>query len=328
MRAAALALVLICGAAVVLWYANMLNSWVLGGLAGGLAAILLSIPISLAIFSYLSRRHDERLKAEEQEEVSLAQMAYYKRGPVEVFEAPAYALQHEEDDRYEDAYQEQRYQRTSARNLPVPTSSSPRMSVRRQQEEASAAMRQQMDDDFAARQRYQGNPATDREVQHSPRQTQRLYPGSYGRQTRSLRGTQQTEALRIALQEAAQQMDSATGRNFGVAGGPQTDQLRVHNTDRDTGAVRQPQRQPQAYPQGPQKAQQPHQYPETDQLARRQFIANPPRNPDVVTGSLRYPMSRRAPYMYDDDPIREELAQQLDPPSKRRSSLYERYQED
>ena len=47
MKAVAVALVLIAGAAVVLWYGNTLNSWVLGGLIGGLAALLLSIPISL-----------------------------------------------------------------------------------------------------------------------------------------------------------------------------------------------------------------------------------------------------------------------------------------
>jgi len=64
MRAAAVALVLIVGAAVVLWYGNTLNSWVLGGLIGGLAALLLSIPISLTLFSYLSRRHEEQLQAE------------------------------------------------------------------------------------------------------------------------------------------------------------------------------------------------------------------------------------------------------------------------
>src|SRR2546421_3327011 len=59
MRAAAVALVLILGAAVVLWYANTLNSWVLGGLIGGLASLLLSIPISLALFNYFARQHEE-----------------------------------------------------------------------------------------------------------------------------------------------------------------------------------------------------------------------------------------------------------------------------
>src|SRR5215472_11941145 len=58
-KAVPLALVLIAGAAVILWYGNRLNSWILGGLMGGLASLLLSIPISLALFSYLARQHAE-----------------------------------------------------------------------------------------------------------------------------------------------------------------------------------------------------------------------------------------------------------------------------
>src|SRR5437868_11625076 len=90
MKAVATALVLIAGAAVVLWYANTLNSWVLGGLIGGLAALLLSVPISLTLFSYLSRRHEERLKAEAQEEMSLANLEAYENyleASVEVYDA-------------------------------------------------------------------------------------------------------------------------------------------------------------------------------------------------------------------------------------------------
>ena len=95
MRAAAVALVLILGAAVVLWYANTLNSWVLGGLIGGLAALLLSIPISLTLFSYLSRRHEEHLKAEAQEEMAQAHLEAYEDSvepPVEVYDADGYRL--------------------------------------------------------------------------------------------------------------------------------------------------------------------------------------------------------------------------------------------
>src|SRR5256885_3802078 len=77
MRTAAVALVLIVGAAVVLWYGNTLNSLILGGLIGGLAALLLSIPISLVLFSYFSRRHEDQLRTEVQEEMSLAQIHEY-----------------------------------------------------------------------------------------------------------------------------------------------------------------------------------------------------------------------------------------------------------
>lgn len=64
MKAVAAALVLIIVAVVILWYGNTLNSWVLGGLIGGLAALLFSIPISLMLFSFFSRRHDERLHSD------------------------------------------------------------------------------------------------------------------------------------------------------------------------------------------------------------------------------------------------------------------------
>src|SRR6266480_6826577 len=79
MKAVATALVLIVGAAIVLWYGNTLNSWVLGGLIGGFGALLLSIPISLVLFSYFSRHCDEHLEEEvlEYEKISLAQHGCY-----------------------------------------------------------------------------------------------------------------------------------------------------------------------------------------------------------------------------------------------------------
>jgi len=44
----------------------------------------------------------------------------------------------------------------------------------------------------------------------------------------------------------------------------------------------------------------------------------------MATGSLQKPLLRKAPYMYDDDPLRHELAQRFDgPPVTRRSSLFE-----
>src|SRR5436305_14531672 len=94
MRVAAVALVVIVGAAVVLWFGNTLNSWVLGGLIGGLAALLISIPISLTLFSYLSHRHEEQLRleaeAEAEEEMYLAQESYYIERAVEGYESGAY----------------------------------------------------------------------------------------------------------------------------------------------------------------------------------------------------------------------------------------------
>src|SRR5258708_3527607 len=97
MKAVATALVLIAGAAVVLWYSNTLNSWVVGGLIGGLAALLLSIPISLTLFSYISRRHDERLRMDAQEEMTFSQehdYPDYQRIPARV-QREAYIIEEE-----------------------------------------------------------------------------------------------------------------------------------------------------------------------------------------------------------------------------------------
>src|SRR6266849_4860531 len=124
MRAAAVALVVIVGAAVVLWFGNTLNSLVLGGLIGGLAALLLSIPISLMLFSYLSHRHDEQLRAEAQEEMSLAQsqsIEYeYMDTAEEVYEAEPYMLPPAQE-------LNDRRASTGERYLPVP--SRPRLPV-------------------------------------------------------------------------------------------------------------------------------------------------------------------------------------------------------
>src|SRR5579884_261576 len=97
MKAAAVALILIIAATVVLWFGNTLNSWVLGGLIGGLAALLLSIPISLTLFSYLSSRQNEQFKAEEREGAALDQTYDEPEEFVEeVYEADAYVLSPEQ----------------------------------------------------------------------------------------------------------------------------------------------------------------------------------------------------------------------------------------
>lgn len=59
---------------------------------------------------------------------------------------------------------------------------------------------------------------------------------------------------------------------------------------------------------------------QTDQIGRNPQLSEQRRNPEVITGSLKNPLLRRAPYMYEDDPLRQELAQQIDTPAVRRSS--------
>jgi hypothetical protein len=75
----------------------------------------------------------------------------------------------------------------------------------------------------------------------------------------------------------------------------------------------------QQYPEtGPMRPQ-----PSTGQIVRNPQVGEQRRNPDTITGSLKNPLVRRAPYTYEDDPIRQQFAQQIDGPITRRSSLFE-----
>ena len=66
------------------------------------------------------------------------------------------------------------------------------------------------------------------------------------------------------------------------------------------------------------------QNPETGKIMRNPQLGE--YSSETMTGSLKNPLVRRAPYMYEDDPLREELAQQIDKPITRRSSLYQSYE--
>lgn len=376
MRVAAVAFVLIVGAAVVLWFGNTLNSWVLGGLIGGLAAILLSIPITLTLFTYLARRHDERQQAEAQEETSLAQMHTYQARRAAVYEAEEYGLPAEDEWSEENS----RYQIATARNLPVPTPS--RLPEKRQMQPPVTTNQRATDYTLARRRAPETEQRPTRELSEEQRKpsVQRIndrrqgyYPGFYGHQTKSTRGMHQTAALKAARMEAMQQaedermytsplrpgsiarhVDSGTlpahrSRQYHpermVEGSSQpprsgrllpasSDQPSYQHTDRlpQTGAQRAtPTGDPHTdkidnrYPTtGPMRVQ-----PRTGQFTRQPHLEPQPRHPDIITGSVSTPMVRRAPYLYEDDPLREELARQIEPPSVRRSSrLYEQYEDD
>jgi hypothetical protein len=67
-----------------------------------------------------------------------------------------------------------------------------------------------------------------------------------------------------------------------------------------------------------------------DQQTEEPRSRRPRHDPERLSGNLRNPLVRRAPYLYDDDPLNEEFARQLDndQPITRRSSLYEHYRDD
>ena len=378
MRAAAVALVLIVGAAIVLWYGNTLNSWVLGGLIGGLAAILLSIPISLTLFSYLARRHEEQLQAEEQEESLYAQEEdQYPafQAPAEVYESDAYLLPQIIE----------RDPRTTGRNLPAMPAArqnqhllSTEIQQRRHQARDYPAepLRQNRPPTAAPREGMQQSP-----VRRSAAAKSARYPGFPGYQGSSQRGYHQTMALRAARLEAMQNSADdvsfeangtskrlpAVRSNQSVAKVSQTSrhvqaQQRTANHYRPKPTVEGSSVPPGANRALPRAGESSHSRPsgtinkhslepQTDQIGthyphttghlrrppqtgqtsatRNPQVESQPRNPDLITGSLKNPMVRRAPYMYEDDPLREELAQQIDPRGiQRRSSRYLDYDQE
>ncbi len=355
-RAVAAALVLIAGAAVVLWFGNTLNSWVLGGLIGGLAALLISIPISLIIFSFFARKHDERREQEEYEhyqQVRLARQSVYQE---EVYEDGGYAYEEQPaiDERYtrsrsyrvveEDHYRDRRsdrrdeqYEETPpARQLSLPPPS--RVPRERTVTRHFPAVQHE---DYAA---LPGQPleSNGREIARR-RLTQRRSgsPGMPGYQGKPTRSQLRTRALRAAQQEAASEAE------FQITSGPST--LRRQNAiplyPPSVGEVRRPTRK------------LPHRASKRDALSSRrpadafaqnddipdeffddeeetsivsqrqaQFIqdADPETEylaPQTFSGDLRKPLQRRAPYIYEDDELPQGMAQPVEP-RVRRASRY------
>jgi hypothetical protein len=383
MRAAAVALVLIIGAVVILWFGNTLNSWVLGGLIGGLAALLISIPISVTLFLYLSRRHDEKLKAEAEQDVSFDPAnTYGEERRIKVYETSADVLDDEEDLFDE----EDEYGSSSGRNLPIP-SYTRTPAVRQSQSLTTASM--DMADMADMRRRSTELPSTRRPS--VPLSTQRQYgPGFPKQGQKSTQSQHLTSALRAARLEALQQQDDGDmyspstskrlpvvrpgersaaqstpqssrqfqrpfpnenhyrsrkvvdGTSMPAIGNPgnqrslppeggslasRQPQHYGHYNEHDTGQIRDLEPQTgqlrDAYPQtGPMRQQ-----PRTGQIIRNPRIEEQRGNPERVSGTLKNPMVRRAPYMYEDDPMRQELAQHLEAPAVRRSSRKLRLEE-
>src|SRR5579885_2571507 len=154
------------------------------------------------------------------------------------------------------------------------------------------------------------------------------FPRQSARQYRSRRVVDSTPGLPSPL------ADSSAHRSLPAAGestasrptrrppsrgnDPETEYLRGRVPDQQTGQLRR-QQAAQAGKTGRQQ--------QTGQVRRNPNLEGQRRNPDIVTGSLRNPMVRRAPYTYEeDDALRAELSQQLDPPTIRRFSRYEAQQ--
>jgi hypothetical protein len=368
MRAAAVTIVLILGAAVILVFANSLNSWVLGGLIGGLAALLISIPISVMLFTILSRRHDLKLQAIHQELGEMGFVDLDENGYEEVYETDAYVLSEEE-------YYDRRVNRRIPEAPALPAAGQSQASANKEFNERTGRSTQSNRRPSQALPQARGKGTPTQDLSSDRRQARRSI-----HEVNALRSRYQTAALRAAMREAQQfddievipthsqapnkrvrpgrtsqplseqstrsmqerpapelprqqqvarpngsrsNIDTSTSqrnstRRAMTSGelhsdnrSPRTDSLHVDNLQGDRLRIRS------SYPETDSLSM----HPQTGQMARNPQLGESLRNPDVMTGNLKTPLVRRAPYLYEDDPLREELAQQIDgEPIVRRSS--------
>jgi hypothetical protein len=353
MKAVAAALLLIVGAAVVLWYGNTLNSWVLGGLIGGLAALLLSIPISLVLFSYLSRRHDERVRAQAEEEAALALAESFQ-------DAPRFRRACEVEGSIRPAEETYPRQIEAPRHLPALTAS--RLPV----------ATQRTTNQLPARQQVKKAPIVYTKGASGRRTTGRMnYPGFPGLEPGSSHSQHRAAAIRAARREAARQSQYDYGdvevlptrisrqlppedldeeqsqqdwqpvtRRASRESPQCADNAHRPHARRTVDARPAPQDISRSLPPGTRTSsyEEPHtdylhqqesqteplhqrtSFPQTDQIARPLRQNRQSRDPETITGSLQKPLVRRAPYLYEDDPLGQELARLLDAPAVRRSS--------
>ncbi len=351
LKAVATALVLIAGAAVVLWYANTLNSWVLGGLIGGLAALLLSIPISLTLFSYLSHRHDGHSSMEEEKYQESVSLSYDYE---EVSERALRKISIEEENEYlsyhrgvwGEEYEENDHHYfpdSSRRRLPAPRVSTPNQQP----------VHRSISTQHSARETRQLSARdTDMGSQHTTSRRPNN-PDFSGYQPEMTRGQFQSQALRIAREEAYRRSE----KEEAMADFP------LHRSRRPSSPLRTRRLDttwkekpitPYSYRQDPEDLlDEQDAYPPVQPryLRRGRRIVDASLSPNspyrqsldstedqayqtgrssdseaedfdetYITGDLKKPLVRRAPYMYDTDALKNELSQQVDPPITRRSS--------
>ncbi|HJT56650.1 MAG TPA: hypothetical protein VJ761_09145 [Ktedonobacteraceae bacterium] len=374
MKAAALAFLLLIGAAVVLAFANTLNSWVLGGLIGGLAALLLSIPISLALFTIMARRHDEQLYMQDQSE---EEEMVYDDEYAEVYEADAYVLPSDDDQ-----YIAPRRRLPQARH--VPASDYPRLPAAGQTHAQAAANGMY---NSRVLKSPQGRQRPSQALSWSEQENSPNVPTQRSSLTGALpyRGDQsnslakhRTAALRAARIEAARELESesddlppATSMSRRIPARPSqplklrsnavgqprpTRQLsqqelepdrmrrpadankgqqtstrhyrhiennRAGNPELETGALRAHETETENLRGRLDQTEPLRRNPETGKFARNPQLREYSGNQETITGSLKNPLVRRPPYMYEDDPMREEMSQFVERPITRRSSLRE-----
>ena len=363
MRAAAAAIVFILGAAVILVFANSLNSWVLGGLIGGLAALLISIPISVMLFTIISRRHDLKLQALHQELGEMGFVDPNEHGYEEVYDAEAYVLSDDEyynqavnrrmadvralpspGQSYASAHREldermgrsaqssrrppQALPQGQRKGTPTPEPSSERRKARRSTYEVNA-MRSRFQTAALKAARREAQQVDDIEVipnytrtpnKNVPQgRTSRPLGGQSGSSRQARPGSDLSQQQQAAQQNGSQRaVDTPSGQQNRVRRPSSSGEL--HSTKRppQTDSLQMDELQSE-------KFRTSSSYPETENLRVNPQTGQMTRNPQLgqTTGNLKTPLVRRPPYLYEDDPLRQELAQQIDEePIVRRSSRH------
>ena len=358
MKAVAAALVLVVGAAVVLWYGNTLNSWVLGGLIGGLAALLLSIPISLTIFSFLSRHHDQRSRSREEYEPvyeypevpeRVARSVYVvdedrPRGRPEVWgeENEWYEDEREEEDFYDRTQSARRF--PAQPRLPAPNQQRPVPRLPAPQPRTGNSTRQLSQTTRHLPERNMQNPRQspprEKEItSRRPTQQRMNYTGHPGYQPETQQQSQmRSQALRMARLEAAQQreeddIEELPSQRSRRSPGPRLSRALSEQQYDEQDVSQRVQPGAKQYPRRPRRIV------DASQDDESQFLAQPGENttrrplqrqqtepetdfldPSMMNDNIKKPLIRKAPYMYEDDPLRQELSQQVEGPITRRSS--------
>lgn len=360
MRVAAVTLVLIVGAAMVLVFANTLNSWVLGGLLGGLAALLLSIPISLALFTLLARRHNTFLHTRHrsfEDEPAFAEDLYHEQV---VYEAEfSYNDEHEHvpgDPRARYLLEERSLPASGYLRLPAAEHD-----LDAYEDEQASAVRHEPRN-YPRQPRSSSRIQTSVQTSHLPQHPVR---GETSQQysTHAL-SQHQSEALRVARQEAQRQRSGSSSlsrhtqesRTQALQRARASRQLRARRPldERDTW-LNEPEDEPSSrYEEedlsfnqfsersqhDPRSTSYPRQsrfrhgstaetrqswYEDTQELneppvQRSRYVA------ERMSDNVRYPLVRRASYLSDEDPA--EFTQQFenDPPTNRRASRHQRHE--
>ncbi|MGH2507241.1 MAG: hypothetical protein ACRDHZ_07515 [Ktedonobacteraceae bacterium] len=343
MRVAAVALVLMVGAAMVLIFANTLNSWVLGGLLGGLAALLLSIPISLALFTFLARRHNALLRPQNR---SLQDEPEFPKGFYDehmVYEAEVSYADEELLAKPRTRYLLEERSLPASGYLRLPAAGH------------SLASSQDDEEEVASRHEPRNYPRQPRSSSSSRAQTSHVPPrpgrGETGYQysTHAL-SQHQSEALRAARQEAQHQRSGSEAlshhvqesRTQALQRARATRQLRARRAleERETWVSEPEDERPSWYDEGDNYAPERHQrasrpvgYPRQPRQSaetRREDAAEldepPTRRSRTTSTNLPNPLASRASSFYN-----EEATQQMEverPIDRRRPSRYQRREYD